>query len=156
MHHSDADFDLSTGFRFHPVESILNLAIFLLVVAAFGIVVEAIVIRGVLIYFINFFTHANANLHPSLDRSLRILFVTPSMHRIHHSRNIDDSNMNFGALLSGWDRLFGTYRKQSVIGEGPISVGLETMPDSHRLNLWELLLMPFKVQEPSKLDVIEK
>lgn len=56
-------------------------------------------------YFVQFWQHANITVHIGV---LEYLFVTPQMHRVHHS--IDHNrNKNFGALFSVWDRLFGTY-----------------------------------------------
>ena len=51
---------------------------------------------------------------------------------------------------------FDIYRKRSVIGEKPITLGLETLPDSRRLSWWELWLMPVRVQEPIKQGVLKK
>ena len=49
---------------------------------------------------------------PSLDRILRLVFVTPDMHRVHHSQEHREGNSNFSNMLSVWDRLFGTYVDQ--------------------------------------------
>ena len=62
------------------------------------------------------FSHSNLQLPLALDAVLRLLIVTPDMHRVHHSVIIREHNSNFGFNLSLWDRLFGTYRAQPEKG----------------------------------------
>ncbi len=40
------------------------------------------------------------------------IFNTPSHHRVHHSCEVPDLDMNCGAMLIIWDKLFGTFRKE--------------------------------------------
>jgi hypothetical protein len=39
-----------------------------------------------------------------------MVIVTPAMHRVHHSRWQPETDSNYSAVLSIWDRLFGTWR----------------------------------------------
>ncbi len=146
VHHCDTNFDVSTGFRFHPIESVLGGIVSMIVIVAFGIMFEAIVLRGVYVYFVNFFTHANVNLPDTLDRCLRSLFVTPAMHRIHHSCDVRDSNTNFGTVFSIWDRMFRTYSQKSILNNTWVPVGIDDLPGSGRLGLWSLLVLPFRAK----------
>ena len=41
------------------------------------------------------------------------LFVTPSVHRVHHGSNLQYIDKNFGSMLSIWDHLFGTFEPES-------------------------------------------
>ena len=59
---------------------------------------------------------------------LRIVFVTPGMHRLHHSVRMDEGNSNFGVLLSIWDRLFGTYRRRTYEDRLRMPVGVDGFP----------------------------
>jgi sterol desaturase/sphingolipid hydroxylase (fatty acid hydroxylase superfamily) len=53
----------------------------------------------------NFYQHTNARLD---SRLVELLFVTPRIHRLHHS--IHGKRLkNIGTIFSFWDRLFGTY-----------------------------------------------
>ena len=63
------------------------------------------------------FNHANAAMPAWLDRIVRLLVVTPDMHRVHHSVLRHETDSNFGFNLPWWDRLFGTYRRRA--GGGP-------------------------------------
>ena len=62
------------------------------------------------------FNHGNVRLPASIDRVLRLLVVTPDMHRVHHSVDPRETNSNFGFNVPWWDRLFGTYRAQPQAG----------------------------------------
>lgn len=43
---------------------------------------------------------------------LEYLLNTPSHHRVHHSRNPEYIDKNYGAMLIIWDRLFGTFKEE--------------------------------------------
>jgi len=45
-----------------------------------------------------------------LERALRVVLATPAMHRVHHSRELPETDRNYSNIFSFWDRLFGTYR----------------------------------------------
>lgn len=49
MHHSDLDYDLTTGLRFHPIEILLSMIIKITVVVALGIPVLAVLIFEILL-----------------------------------------------------------------------------------------------------------
>ncbi len=60
---------------------------------------------------------------------LRLLVVTPDMHRVHHSVDPEETNSNFGFNLPWWDRLFGTYRAQPREGHEGMTIGIEQFRD---------------------------
>jgi alkylglycerol monooxygenase len=56
------------------------------------------------------------------------IFVTPSNHRVHHARNSEYIDKNYGAIFIIFDRIFGTYlpeRKDLAVGFG-ITRGLNS------------------------------
>ena len=77
MHHTDLDFDVTTGSRFHPIEIILSMIIKMLIVAALGAPPVAVVIFEVLLNATAMFNHGNIRIHINADRILRLLVVTP-------------------------------------------------------------------------------
>lgn len=85
VHHTDLDFDCTTGLRFHPLEALLGLGLDTLLIIVFGISPLAIVIVALLYVAETLFNHANLQLPPRPERVLRWLIVTPDMHRVHHS-----------------------------------------------------------------------
>ena len=117
MHHADLDFDVTTGLRFHPIEIILSMGIKLAVVAALGPPALSVLIFEVLLNATSMFNHGNLRLPEIVDRLLRLVVVTPDMHRVHHSVVIRETNSNFGFNLPWWDRLFGTYKDQPAAGQ---------------------------------------
>jgi sterol desaturase/sphingolipid hydroxylase (fatty acid hydroxylase superfamily) len=143
MHHSDLDFDLTTGVRFHPIEIMLSMGIKIAVVGALGISPLAVLIFEVLLNATSMFNHGNVLLPGWIDRVLRMLVVTPEMHRVHHSVLIRETNTNFGFNLPWWDRLFGTYKAQPAAGHEGMTIGLSQFRDPKRLTLPWLLILPF-------------
>ena len=144
VHHSDLDFDLTTGTRFHPVEIVVSTLIKMAAVVAFGAPAIAVLVFEVVLNATSMFTHANAKLPIAVDRWLRRLVVTPDMHRVHHSVIYNETNSNFGFNLPWWDRLFGTYRAQPAAGHGAMSIGVDAFRSPADLRLDQLLLQPFR------------
>ncbi|MCH8999762.1 MAG: sterol desaturase family protein, partial [Proteobacteria bacterium] len=96
MHHADLDIDVTTGARFHPIEILLSMVIKLAAVAVLGAPAVAVVIFEVLLNATAMFNHGNLRLPLGLDRVLRLVVVTPDMHRVHHSIVPAETNSNFG------------------------------------------------------------
>lgn len=144
MHHADLDFDVTTGLRFHPVEILLSMVIKLMVVVALGAPAVAVLIFEVLLNAIAMFNHANLRLPERLDRLLRVVLVTPDMHRVHHSVVPRETNSNFGFNLAVWDRIFGTYRAQPAAGHEAMTIGIEQFRDPRELRLDRMLTQPLR------------
>ena len=144
VHHADLDFDVTTGARFHPVEIVLSMLIKFAAILLLGPAAGAVLLFEVILNASSMFNHGNVRLPRALDRMLRLLIVTPDMHRVHHSRIPDETNSNFGFYLSLWDRLFGTYRAQPVDGHEAMTIGIDTWRDAvHCIYLPGLLALPF-------------
>ena len=143
VHHSDRDFDVTTGVRFHPVEILLSVLYKMAVVAALGLPPAAVLAFEVVLNATSLFNHGNVFLPAGLDRALRWLLVTPDMHRVHHSSLRSETDSNFGFNLPWWDRLFGTYRDQPAAGHAAMAVGLDDVRQPERWPLLGLLAMPF-------------
>ena len=143
MHHSDLDFDTTTGIRFHPIEIFLSMSIKMSVVLLLGIPALAVLIFEILLNATSLFNHGNVRLPGRIDRLLRLIVVTPEMHRVQHSVVIRETNSNFGFNLPWWDRLFGTYRNQPAAGHQGMTIGLSQFRDPKRLTLPWLLALPF-------------
>ena len=142
MHHSDLEFDATTGLRFHPVEILLSMVIKLAVVAALGPPAVAVLCFEVVLNASALFNHANIALPSGLDRVLRTVVVTPDMHRVHHSVVPAETNSNFGFNLSLWDRLLGTYRAQPRAGHEGMTIGIEQFRTRRDLWLDRMLVQP--------------
>ena len=156
VHHSDTAFDVTTGVRFHPLEIVLSMGIKLALVLALGPHPLAIVLSEILLSAASLFTHADFALPARVDRVLRKVIVTPSMHRIHHSVLQRETDSNYGFNLSLWDRLFGSYRARPGRPERSMPIGLAQWRDPAALGLWTLLLQPFRRIAPSSRNTAEE
>ena len=143
MHHTDLDFDTTTGVRFHPLEILLSMGIKIAAVFALGIVPLAVVLFEIILNATSLFNHGNVRLPQLLDRVLRLFVVTPEMHRVHHSVIIRETNSNFGFNLPWWDRLLGTYRSLPASGHEGMTIGLSHFRNPGELTLPRLLILPF-------------
>ncbi|HKJ00487.1 MAG TPA: sterol desaturase family protein [bacterium] len=144
MHHTDLDFDVTTGARFHPIEIGLSMGIKLAAVVLLGASPVAVLVFEVLLNGTAMFNHGNIRLPLVLDRWLRLLVVTPDMHRVHHSVHPGETNSNFGFNLPWWDRLLGTYRAQPREGHEGMTIGISQFRDPRELRLDRLLSQPFR------------
>jgi sterol desaturase/sphingolipid hydroxylase (fatty acid hydroxylase superfamily) len=143
MHHSDLDFDTTTGVRFHPLEVLLSMGIKIGTVFVLGIGPLSVILFEILLNATSLFNHGNVRLPQAIDRVLRFFLVTPEMHRVHHSVIIRETNSNFGFNLPWWDRLFGTYRSGPAAGHEGMTIGLSHFRDPGELTLPRLLILPF-------------
>lgn len=144
VHHCDTGFDATTGVRFHPLEILLSMGIKLGLISLLGPHPAAVLAFEVLLSAGALFTHADFALPKRLDRALRRVIVTPSMHRIHHSSWRRETDSNYGFHLSVWDRIFGSYTADPREDERRMPIGLENFRDSEDQRLLALLINPFK------------
>lgn len=142
-HHTDQDVDFTTGLRFHPIESIVATASRMGVIAVAGLPPVGVLVWELLTSAASFWEHANLRVPPRLDRALRLFVVTPEWHRTHHSQDARDNHANFGNLTTCWDRLFGTYRDESVLGNERLVAGVHGFEDRKHLTLPWMLAQPF-------------
>jgi sterol desaturase/sphingolipid hydroxylase (fatty acid hydroxylase superfamily) len=144
MHHADLEFDVTTGLRFHPVEILLSMGVKLAAVMALGPPAIAVLIFEVLLNATAMFNHSNIRLPMLVDRFLRLVVVTPDMHRVHHSITPEETNSNFGFNLPWWDRLLGTYKAQPKAGHTEMTIGIEQFRSTRDLWLDRMLMQPAK------------
>ncbi|MEJ2177290.1 MAG: sterol desaturase family protein [Gammaproteobacteria bacterium] len=143
MHHTDVDYDVTTGNRFHPVSILLSSVIKFVLVILMGAAPIAVLIAEVLLNATSMFNHSNLKLPVGLDRLLRRIIVTPDMHRIHHSVIMSEHSHNFGFNFPWWDRLFGTYQAEPALGHESMQIGIEGFQNRRSANFLWLLIQPF-------------
>lgn len=124
LHHADRHLDATTALRFHPLEIVLSVLWKVSVVTLLGAPPGAVLIHEILVNAAALFNHANRRLPPRMETGLRWLVVTPDVHRIHHSRRREETDSNYGNVLTLWDRLFGTWRAQPRGGQAGLVIGL--------------------------------
>lgn len=140
VHHTDLDFDATTGVRFHPVEILVSMLYKVTLVFAIGAPPVAVIVFEIILNGCSVFNHSNVKLPERLDRVLRTFIITPDFHRVHHSTIVHETNSNFGFSVPWWDWICGTYRAQPAKGHEAMDIGIQ----EHRepLSLGRLLLLP--------------
>jgi len=144
MHHADLDLDVTSGARFHTIEILASMGIKLVLVAALGAPALSVLIFEVVLNATAMFNHANVRIPDGLDRILRLVLVTPDMHRVHHSIIHSETNSNFGFNLPWWDWMFRTYRDQPEAGHDGMTIGIDQFRTPRELALDRMLTQPFR------------
>lgn len=104
-HHSSEHYNFSVSFRLSWVQQLKVL--FFLPVAAMGFDPIAFFIIHQIEVLYQFWLHTE--LIRKLPAPIEYIFTTPSHHRVHHGRNREYIDQNFGSTLIIWDRMFGTF-----------------------------------------------
>jgi sterol desaturase/sphingolipid hydroxylase (fatty acid hydroxylase superfamily) len=110
LHHADPAIDVSTGIRFHPGEILVSLLYKSTAVMLLGAPISAVIAFELYLALFSMAEHSNIRLPARWEGALRRIWVTPAMHRIHHSAHGDDHNHNYGFALALWDHLFSSYQ----------------------------------------------
>lgn len=109
-HHADAEMDVTTANRFHLGEIVFSSLLRVPVLALIGCSLQELALYEVLLFAVVQFHHANIGLPDWLDRVLRVVIVTPHLHKVHHSIVVTDQHANYSSLFSWWDRVARTFR----------------------------------------------
>jgi sterol desaturase/sphingolipid hydroxylase (fatty acid hydroxylase superfamily) len=141
VHHSDNEVNVTTAFRQHPGETVWRIFWQVLCVAIVGIPMWAVSFYLVASTLNAQLEHTNIKLSERLDRLLRLLFVTPNMHKVHHSRIQLQTDSNYSNIFSIWDRLFSTYTAKVAFHR--LRYGLDGFDDRSKQTLPGLLKLPF-------------
>jgi len=141
VHHFDTFVDVSTTLRSHPLEIGVMLSTMVPLSIVFGLSPGALAAYEIMEAIIVLFSHANVRLPETPDRLLRLFVVTPRMHHLHHSSHPPETDSNYGAMFSIWDRLFGTYVHAPAHGPD-LHVGLEEVRDRRAWDLWWQIKSP--------------
>jgi sterol desaturase/sphingolipid hydroxylase (fatty acid hydroxylase superfamily) len=154
LHHTDQDFDFTTGVRFHPAEAVLEQGANLAVIVIVGPPVLAVMLFVFSYLLTTFWVHGNVRMPANWDRRIRRVLVTPDMHRTHHSQVEAETNSNYGGLFSCWDRLFGTYVDEPKAGHKGMAIGLPEFRDGRHIKLGWMLANP--VLNPSRIHEADR
>jgi sterol desaturase/sphingolipid hydroxylase (fatty acid hydroxylase superfamily) len=142
IHHADNNVDVTTGLRHHPVESVVRGIFFFIGIAITGSPMYAVMIYQTILVFFTAFEHANINLPTWLDKGMSYIFISPNMHKVHHHWKQPYTDSNYGAIISIWDRLLGTYQH---LEKKDIQYGIDKdYPNDKDEDFLLLLKKPFK------------
>lgn len=146
IHHSDRMVDVSTAFRQHPGEGLLRFVFALGPALLLGASPEVVALYRLVSGANALFEHANLRVPAALDRLLVRFWVTPDMHKVHHSRWQPETDSNYGNLFSWYDRAFGTYTPSARAHSVRYGLDGHDQPEQHRLG--SLLALPWRDRLP--------
>lgn len=129
IHHSDKSFHVTTGFRFHVFDELMEVVVKSLCVVAIGAEANVVVVCEVIRMAFVLFHHSNLAI-PG-EKWLSYIFIMPYLHRAHHSTLRSEHDSNYGIVLSIWDLIFRT-RKELV----PEKIGLEMIEAENFVQLF--------------------
>jgi len=148
VHHSDPFVDVTTSFRTHPVEHAWRYLWLLAVVWVLGIPATAVVGYRVLSAVNGILEHANVRVRPALDALVSLVWVTPNMHKVHHSRVTAETDSNYGNVFALHDRLLGTFTptRRALV----VEYGLDGVHPVEIRSAGALLAMPWRSQAATR------
>jgi len=149
VHHLDTTMDITTTVRVHPLEFVIQVVPAVAVIALLGIPAWVIMAYEIIDAFTSVATHSNLRLPARIERVVRWLIVTPDVHRIHHSARQSETDSNYGALFTVWDRLFGTFVGEPRGGHAGMTIGLEHWREARHAQGFGWLLISPILNEPN-------
>ena len=152
LHHSDPDVDVTTAVRHHPFEYLFTSVVYLFALAVLDIPAVVVLSHGLATFAMAAVQHGNIRLPERLERWLQPVLVTVDMHRIHHSIVFEQANSNYGAVLSLWDRLFGTYTWISRTQHQRVVFGVRELLPRDGLGPSAMLLTPWRISRAAVTD----
>lgn len=141
VHHCDPEMDVSTANRFHSGELVASAVLRIGLIFFFGAELWGVVIFDAALTLSTQFHHSSLRIPAWLDRAWLVLFVPPSLHRIHHSVKIRERDTNYGVIFSLWDRFMGTL--ETGVDQEGIRIGVGAYRDFRKLGFLRLLVQPF-------------
>lgn len=148
VHHTSEELDWLSTSRLHPVSQIVDTAVVAGILLLLGIPVSAVVAANIIIGASALLVHANVWWNFGF---LQYLLVSPVFHQWHHAcmeNKPHERTGNYGAVLSVWDRMFGTWSLPAL--KRPARFGVEDGPAATLLDLvlhplracWRLISRP--------------
>lgn len=136
VHHSDTEMTWLSLERFHPINRLTTFVIDSSALLILGLPPYAVVANALVRHYYGFFIHADL---PWTYGKWNILFVSPAMHRWHHSADEVAYGRNFATVFGLWDWAFGTHYVP-----GPCDGPLGVVTDDIKPTLWSQLSYAFR------------
>jgi sterol desaturase/sphingolipid hydroxylase (fatty acid hydroxylase superfamily) len=152
LHHSDPDVDVTTAIRHHPIEYVLGSGVYWLAVLVLDVPALVALVHSLAVFASAAVQHGNIRLPERLERWLQPVLATVDMHRIHHSVVFEQANSNYGAVLSIWDRLLGTFTRITRAQHERIVFGVRELPRRDCLKPSAMFLTPWRISSDRALN----
>ncbi|MFH2113959.1 MAG: sterol desaturase family protein [Spirochaetota bacterium] len=141
-HHTDTERGATSAYRFHPGEIIMSSILRIPLIPALGLKPEGLLWYEVILSVSVVFHHSNISVGTRVDSMIRLVIVSPIMHKLHHSVKPREFSSNYSSTLSVWDRLFGSWTETDKLEE--IQLGPAICRDPWWQGYRGIMLTPFK------------
>ncbi len=128
VHHNDPYLNITTSFRIHFLELVICNFLKASLIILLGIEETMVLTSEAIMTLFIMFHHTNISFKG--EKLLGNLIIVPSLHRTHHSTQRCEHDSNYGAVLSLWDRLFGTLAELN-----PAEIGIKGNSPQDLVNL---------------------
>ena len=135
VHHSGEHMNFTTALRQSALYAITGWWLFFMPLVFLGVPPGVVFFLYACDLAYQYFVHTEAV--GRLPRWYEYVFDTPSNHRVHHGRNPQYIDKNYGGVLIIFDRWFGTYVEE----DEPVDYGIPKQVKSN--NLWTLNMHEF-------------
>src|SRR5690606_32075620 len=108
VHHQSEEFNFSAAARITTIQAFIRTG-FWCVLPFIGF--QPMMVMGILVAhgMYSFFTHTQVIKAP---KWLEYVFITPSLHGVHHASNEKYLDKNYGDVFVFWDKMFGTFQQE--------------------------------------------
>jgi len=141
VHHQSEEFNLTASARITTIQAVIR-TVFWSILPLIGfhpsMVITMLLVHGAY----SFFTHTQVLKRIKL---LEYVFITPSLHGVHHASDEKYLDKNYGDMFVFWDKMFGTFQAEE---EQP-KYGL-THPLKSYSFLWQHFHYYFEIYESYK------
>ena len=128
VHHNDPYLNITTSFRIHFLELVITNLLKALLILLLGIEEAMVLTSEAIMTLFIMFHHTNISFVG--EKLLGYVIIVPALHRTHHSSQRSEHDSNYGAVLSLWDRLFGTLSELK-----PAEIGIQGSSPQDLINL---------------------
>jgi sterol desaturase/sphingolipid hydroxylase (fatty acid hydroxylase superfamily) len=144
VHHNDPYVNVTTSFRIHFLELFITNILKAILIVILGIEEAMVLTSEAIMTLFVMFHHTNISFKG--EKLLGHVIIVPSLHRTHHSTQRCEHDSNYGAVLSLWDRLFGSLAELK-----PAETGIK---GSSPQDLVNLIKFGFTLHTPSSAQAI--
>lgn len=149
VHHSSERMNMTTAMRQSLLYSITGWWLFFMPMVLLGVHPAVVFLLYAIDLGYQYFVHTESvgKLHPWIE----YVFNTPSHHRVHHGRNPEYIDRNYGGVLIVFDRWFGTFAEEKA----KVDYGIIKQPEGYNiltLNFHEFIDMWRDVFRPGPLS----
>jgi sterol desaturase/sphingolipid hydroxylase (fatty acid hydroxylase superfamily) len=139
---------VTTSVRHHPFEYLMMAAVNLVAATVLAIPAGIVLVHALAVFSTAAVQHGNIRLPGWCERALQPVLITVDLHRVHHSIQPLQANANYGAVLSVWDRLFGSLVRLTPIDQQRVVFGVAEVPRHEGLGPIAMILTPWRLGRP--------